>query len=204
MSEPPAGQSPGAAVDSLLRARGLPRPMAMKGRATFDVEQYRVRGRFELRLDAAAGAVLEFSGSTLLGGHREDIVASLAGDTLRILDRERGRFYEGAGVDDFIREETRAAGDWSRAVRRILAEPGVGPVDRAEFRSDDVRGRLADGEFRLRWERGRLVEADWPDPAPGETFADRLEVRYRWEGEVPVRLEARLPGRGWRFQLEAD
>jgi hypothetical protein len=176
----------------------------MKGRAVFDVEQYQVRGRFELRLDANGDAALEFSGATLLGGHREEVLVSLALDTLRVLDRERGRFYEGPGVEALIREEARAPGDWCRAVRRALADPDACPLESVEYRADGLAGAAPDGPFRLRWKDGRLVEAVWPDPAPGETFDDHLVVRYEWTPRGLARLEARLPARGWRVRLEAD
>jgi hypothetical protein len=205
-TRPPAAEKAAACevVDSLLSRHGLPRPAAMTGRATFDVEQYRVRGRFELRLDAAGGAVLEFSGTTLLGGHREDVVVSTSGDTLRILDRERGRFYEGAEAEELIRGETRVGGDWLRALQRALGEPRSCPLASVEYRADGVSGQAADGPFQLRWEAGRLVEARWPDPARSETFSDRLDVRYQWDSGGLSRLEARLPVRGWRVRLEAD
>jgi hypothetical protein len=191
-------------VDSLLAQRGLPRPALWRGRAVFDVEQYRVRGRFELRLEADGGAVLDFSGATLLGGHREEVAVSLAGDTLRVLDRERGRFYEGDEVDALFHEATRARGDWARALRRALGDPDTCPMESVVYREDGLAGRASDGPFQLTWREGRLVEAVWPDPAPGETFDDRLEVRYDWGPGGLSRLEARLPARGWRIRLEAD
>jgi len=176
----------------------------MKGRATFDVEQYRVRGRFELRVDDDGAAVLEFSGATLLGGHREEIVVSVLDDTLRVLDRERGRFYEGNEVERLIREETRVPGDWTRALLRVLGEARVCPAERLETRPDGLEGVGPDGPFRLKWRGGHLESAVWPDPAPGETFRDRLEVDYDWTPQGLSRLEARLPARGWRVRLEAD
>jgi len=197
-----SGEAACARVDSFF-SNALPRPTHMKGHATFDVESYRVRGQFRLDLAANGDAVLEFSGSTLLGGHREDAVISLSSDTLRVLDRERGHFYEGDDVTRMIDSGTGARGDWLLALRRALASgcPGIETVTVGE---DGLSGSGAGGPFSLRLEGGRLVQATWPNPAPSETFRDRLEVRYRWnQGQMQL-LEALMPARGWRIRLEAD
>jgi hypothetical protein len=175
----------------------------MSGRATFDVDSYRVRGSFRLELSAHGDAVLEFSGSTLLGGHREEAVISLSSDTLRVLDRERGRYYEGDAVARMVEEGTHTQGDWALALRRVLASdcPGIETVQADE---NGLSGSGPDGPFSLKLEGGRLVEATWPNPAPSETFRDRLEVRYRWKGGRIDLVEALLPARGWRIRLEAD
>lgn len=191
-----------AHADSFF-ATALPRPLRMQGHATFDVDSYRVRGRFQLTLAEGGDAVLEFSGATLLGGHREDAVISLSGDTLRVLDRERGRYYEGEEVARLIASGTGKQGEWALALRRVLASgcPGMETVVDGE---DGLSGTGPDGPFTLRVENGRLAQATWPNPAPEETFRDRLEVRYRWkEGRLEL-LEALLPTRGWRVRLEAD
>lgn len=191
-----------ASADSFL-ANAFPRPLSMRGRATFDVDSYRVRGRFDLQLAANGDAVLEFAGSTLLGGHREDAVISLSSDTLRVLDRERGHYYEGDDVTGLVESGTHVRGNWSLGLRRVLAAgcPGIESVARGD---DGLTGSGADGPFSLRLEAGRLSAATWPNPAPAETFRDRLEVRYRWkEGKLEL-VEALLPTRGWRIRLEAD
>lgn len=191
-----------AQVDSFF-ARALPRPIEMRGHATFDVDEYRVRGRFELRLAPNGDAAFEFGGATLLGGHREDVAVSLSGDTLRVLDRERGRYYEGAEVEEMMESGTRTAGDWLLGLRRVLASgcPGVESVRPGE---EGLSGSAAGGPFDLRAPSGRLEAATWPNPAPEETFRDRLEVRYHWKNGRMAGIEARLPTRGWRVRLEAD
>lgn len=175
----------------------------MAGHATFDVDSYRVRGRFTLQLAANGDAVLEFSGTTLLGGHREDAVISLSGDTLRVLDRERGRYYEGDEVTQLVVSGTGKKGEWSRALRRALASgcPGMETVVDGE---SGLTGTGPDGPFSLKVDNGRLAQATWPNPAPEETFRDRLEVRYNWNKGQLTLLEALLPTRGWRVRLEAD
>ena len=184
-------------------ARTFPRPLEMHGRATFDVEDYRVRGRFVLKSSANGDAVLEFGGATLLGGHREDVVVSLSGDTLRVLDRERGRYYEGPDVERMVEEGTHTAGEWVLTLRRILASdcPGIESLQSGE---DGVSGSGSDGPFDLKAPGGHLEGATWPNPAPEDTFRDRLEVRYRWSHDQLQEIEARLPTRGWRVRLVAD
>jgi hypothetical protein len=176
----------------------------MKGRATFDVEKYRVRGRFVLALDVAGGAVLEFTGSTLMGGHREDVVISLAGDTLRILDRERGRFHDGPEAEELVAGGAGVAGSWTLAMRRALTLASgctAGPVSP---RGSGWEGQVVGGRFRVECEDGRIARAIWPDPAPGETFRDRLEVAYGWDGNTLSHIELLLPTRGWRVRLDAN
>jgi len=175
----------------------------MRGHATLDAESYRVRGRFELRLSPGGDSVFEFSGTTLLGGHREDLVVSLIGDTLRVLDRERGRYYEGEAAEQLVDTGSGGRGLWTRGLQRVLGAgcPGVERVATAE---DGLSGAGVDGPFRLRADAGRLVAATWPNPAPSETFGDRLDVRYRWRNGELRELEARLPTRRWRVRLEAD
>lgn len=175
----------------------------MHGRATFDVDSYRVRGRFQLELAANGDAVLEFSGATLFGGHREDVLVSLSSDTLRVLDRERGRLYEGNQVSDLVESGTRVRGAWGLGLRRVLAW-GCPGVERVNPGREGLSGAGPDGPFSLTLEAGRLARATWPDPAPGETFRDRLEVRYLWADGKLALLEALLPTRGWRIRLEAD
>jgi phosphoenolpyruvate-protein kinase (PTS system EI component) len=69
----------------------------------------------------------------------------------------------------------------------------------AEELEVDLRGRKFTAPGGI-----KDVEATWPNPAPSETFRDRLEVHYRWNrGQIQV-LEALLPARGWRIRLEAD
>jgi hypothetical protein len=181
----------------------FPRPASVRGRATFDVDSYRVRGRFHLTLAESGDAVLEFSGATLLGGHREDAVVSLTGDTLRVLDRERGRFYEGDEVVAMVESGTHTRGEWALALRRVLAW-GCPGIESVAAEREGLSGMGPDGPFSLTLEGGRLAEATWPNPAPGETFRDRLEVRYRWKGAKLELLEALLPTRGWRIRLEAE
>ncbi len=146
---------------------------------------------------------LELGGSTLFGGHREDVVASLADDTLRVFDRERGRLYEGAALDSMIWDATRARADWVRVAREVFTLSGIErSIESIRVDDDGARG-IARGEpFRIDVEQGRVSRVTWSDPIVGGTYTDRLEVRYRWRGETLSELTAILPVRGWRIRLE--
>jgi hypothetical protein len=200
------GAAPGGnadrVVDSLLVATLPPRPWSLAGRATFDVEQYRVRGRFQLDVGAAGDFQLEFSGTTLFGGQREDIVVTMTRDTLRVFDREHARLYEGEAVDELIRQGTGTAGAWAKGVARaagISAGDGVVAMEQSD---DGVEGKLTTGAFRLYLRDGRLARSVWPDPTESRTFDDRLEVTYGWRDGHLRELAVALPVRGWRIRLD--
>lgn len=199
----PTGNADGVA-DSLLAATLPQRPWSMAGRATFDVEQYRVRGRFRLDVGAEGEFLLEFSGTTLFGGQREDIVVTMARDTLRVFDREHARLYEGADVDELIRQGTGTAGAWARGVARAAGISAGGGVVAIEHGDDGVTGTLTTGTFRLDFRDGRLVRSVWPDPAESRTFDDRLEVTYGWRDGRLQEIAATLPVRGWRIRLDGS
>ena len=125
-------------LDSLLASAGPVRPWGIAGDALLDIEQFRFRGRFRLDVSATGECTLELGGSTLFGGHREDVVVSLIGDSLRVFDRERGRFYEGDELDQLIRDATHADANWSRVVARAFLLPGA------------LRGHASTGRRRRR------------------------------------------------------
>jgi hypothetical protein len=200
-----SGERACEALDSVL-ARSLPaRPWALAGRATFDVDDYRVRGRYSLTVDASASALFEFTGTMLFGGHREDIVLSLSADTLRVLDREHGAYYQGAQVDDLIERGTRTRGEWVAALRSILGFAGA-CSETLEMRTDGehVSGLVDGGAYVLSMEGGRLLNASWPDPTASRTYSDRLDVRYAWRGDALASLTMALPVRGWRIVLTVE
>jgi hypothetical protein len=192
-------------LDSMLGRMFPATPWSMEGRATFDVDDYRVRGRFRLWVASRDRLGFEFEGTTLFGGHHEDVVVSVSGDTLRIFDRERGSFYEGAQVDDLVWRGTHARGDWVAAVREVAGlEPGCD--DRSELRDevDHVSGLVRGGAFVLTLDGRRVDRASWPDPTRSETHADRLEVRYDWSDGALREVTIALANRGWRIRLTAS
>lgn len=195
-----------AALDSTLVRALPPRPWTLRGKATFDVDDYRVRGHFRLTVSRPEQMAFEFEGTTLFGGHREDIAVSLEGDTLRLFDRERGAYYEGAAVDDLIERGTNVRGDWKGAVREAVGFP-CSCDGRSEMtrQGDHVSGLVRAGAFVLTldaWER--VLRASWPDPTGSATYSDRLDVRYEWDGARLRTLTIRLPVRGWRIRLETE
>jgi hypothetical protein len=100
----PASNSDCHIVDSILAGSGWREPLDMTGRVMFDVKQYRVQGRFQLTAPGDGNLTFEFSGTMAMGGHHEDVVVSFYDDTLRVLDRERGRFYEGEEANALVSE----------------------------------------------------------------------------------------------------
>ncbi len=193
------------ALDSLLAGSLPERPWVLAGRATFDVEDYRVRGRYRMTVHSREEIAFEFEGTMLLGGHREDVVVWLSGDTLRVLDREGGALYEGAAVSDLIERGTGARGEWAGALRAVA---GFAPrcSQRAEIRDDGehASGLIDGGAFVLSTSEGRLVRASWPDPTASRTYSDRLDVRYDWNGPEARALTIGLPVRGWRIRLTVE
>ncbi len=192
-----------ATLDSLLSSAGLARPLTMAGEALLDVEQFRFRGRFQLDVADGKEASIELGGTTLFGGHREDVVVSLSDDTLRVFDRERGRFYEGDALDDLIQDAAHARADWARVVAQVLARPRCEDVATLVRDADGARGTGPRGSFRVVVEGGRATRATWPDPIAESTLDDRLEVRYEWRDGGLARITATLPERGWRVRLTA-
>ena len=200
-----AGDEACAALDSLWSSAGPTRPLSMSGHARLDVEQFRFRGRFRLE-QTDAGSAIEFSGSTLFGGHREDLVVSLADDTLRVFDRERGRFYEGTTLDDLIWDGTRTRADWTMVVAQVLmVSRRCNSLSAVQFDDEGVRGLEAGQTFHVELTGDRRVDrATWPDPIREGTFDDRLEIDYDWSAGMLDGITASLPARGWRVRLDRD
>ena len=71
-------------VDSAFLASGLHDGVDVSGHTTIDVNQYRVNGRFQLRVNEAGDMTLEFTSTSPMGGRREDVVFSYWQDTLRV------------------------------------------------------------------------------------------------------------------------
>lgn len=200
-------------VDSVLALSGWRGDIEMTGRVTFDVKQYRVRGRFQLSAEPNGDLVFEFSGNMVLGGHHEDVVLSWYDGELRVLDRERGRLYEGADVDGLIAEGLGEEWNVAELIRMVTARtPDCTRLSSVELSGRAERTRLdgrLDGEsFRLDFAGGRLTDASWPVRAAGGS-GDRLEVTYTWtpaSGAGKAALASTvlfLEGRRWRIKLES-
>jgi hypothetical protein len=185
----------------------------MRGKLTLDVKQYRVRGRFELSTTARGYLTLEITSTTALGGHREDMVLSFYEDTLRVLDRERGHFYEGEEVNGVVSDGIGVYWDLAGVLRLIMVR--AAGCDRFESVSTspsgggrEVAGRFDGEEFRLNFAKGRILEAYWPAVLGGRPD-DRLRITYRWVpaagGEARLtELVVFLEERRWRVKLKSD
>jgi hypothetical protein len=200
-------------VDSVLALSGWRDNVAMAGRVTFDVKQYRVRGRFQMTAEPDGDLVFEFSGNMVLGGHHEDVVLSWYDGELRVLDRERGRLYEGADVDGLIAEGLGEGWDVVELIRKVTArDPECSRLSSVDLsgRAGRMRldGRLDGDSFRLDYDGGRLTKASWPVRV-ADGSGDRLEVTYTWKpdpatGEPALAAAVLfLEGRRWRIKLES-
>ncbi len=190
------------AVDSLLAHARL-RQVHVRGRATIDVDDYRVRGRFLLDVDADGAMTLAIESTVGMGSRREDVVVAWAADTLRVLDRERGDYWEGEAVDARLAEALDEPVDAGALVRRVLLALRCAAFDGARARADGLAGRLEGEPFRVALRHGRPERAEWPAPV-GRDGSERLRVEYRWIDGRLRGLTVRIPGRRWRLRLDGE
>jgi hypothetical protein len=210
----PAAEAACRSLDSVFALSGWREPMESTGRVKLDVKQYRVQGRFRARFVGDGDFTFEFTGTMALGGHHEDVVVSFQRGTLYVLDRERGRLYEGDETDQLIREGLGMAWKMGDLVRWITAWPpacnrlsGVAVASRGDGGAT-ARGRVDGHSFQAEFTRDRLEEASWP-LMDGDRSDDRLSLRYWWRSDAGGRavldeLVAYVEGRRWRMVLEVD
>lgn len=199
------------ALDSVLTSGGWGTPITMAGKITVDVKQYRLRGRFDMTADARGNLSFEFAGGAALGGVSEDVVLSCYQDTVRVLDRERAVYYEGAEVDSLILAGTGLGIDVARFVGLVVGRRpacdlfetvSVSPAGRVWY----VAGRMDGTIFRAEFDGGRMTKAYWPALFNGRVD-DRFLVTYKWDAgadgvifldELVIFLEERR----WRVKLQ--
>jgi hypothetical protein len=207
------GADPCATLDSLYASAGFESPLSMTGKITFDVEQYRIRGQFTLTADPQGEMGFDFSSSVLFGSRHEDISMSITGGVVRVLDRERGMYYEAEEVDAQLTEMIGLKLDVGEIIPLVLGAPppcgnlqdkDIGlsrngeVVFASRFLGRDVRVVFDDGTRKI----SKLV---WPlSFDSGETAS--LEVDFTWhqlegEGRVLKRLVLTVPRKGWRVKL---
>ncbi len=204
-----------ALLDSLFGSSGFGTPVVVEGKATVDANDYHMRGKIRLDARAPGDVVFEFASSILFGNRREDFLLSLHADTVRIIDRERGAYYEGSEAEEFLAESMGT--DFGVPTMLFLALGGHPSCDELS----DVRittgrdgnvvctGKHLGERFRVVFEgRGpKLKSAVWP--VRSERYRDdRLEIDYRWEdgdGGAPVLKEIVmwLEIREWRCKIKA-
>lgn len=188
--------------------------MVVEGRVKLDVKQYRVQGRFQADFGPDGDFTFEFAGTMVMGGHHEDVVVSFQEGVLYVLDRERGRLYEGEETNQLIREGLGTDWDMVELVRRVTAQPPeCGRLSQLEVRRGGGRaatvvGRVDGDRFRADFARGAIESASWP-LASTHRKEDRLSLRYRWRdrpggGAILDELEGFVEGRRWRLILDAD
>ncbi len=208
------GGAPCAAFDSLYAHSGFEKAVTLKGKAVVDADQFRVRGFVKLQVEPTGDVVCEFASSVFFGGHVEDFVLSIVADTMRIVDRERGQYFEGDRAEDFLGESLRMGFGVRRTLGLALGgRPGCEEVDglqivtgrRGEVR---VRGRVDGRGFELEFSanRRRLIRAVWP--VAGGPLGDRLTLKYDWDESAGGSLQLRevvmqLEEREWRCKLIA-
>jgi len=184
----------------------------MTGKVTIDVKQYRIKGRFEMEAEPTGDFVFEFTGTMAMGGHHEDVVLSYYAGELRILDRERGRYYEGPEVDQLVLDGLGKGWDVAFLIRLATARPPDCPlltdIRKTESRSGSrVEGRLDGDRFRLDFSDSMLIRASWP-LIPENGGEDRLEITYEWKKAAGTEkpqltgLVLYLEGRRWRIKLD--
>ena len=201
-------------LDSLYVSCGFARPLSIGGQVTVDANQYKVRGKIRLDVRGPGEVVIEFTSSVLFGHARQDVVFSSVGDTIRIVDREHGAYYEGWEAEAFLAESFETDLD----VRRVLwlAFGGHPPCDELSdvHFSMTSRGEVVcagdhlGGRFRVVCGADRRVrEVEWP--VWSDRYGpDRLRVAFDWEsgvvGEWRLRgLDVYLYGREWRCRIRS-
>ena len=200
-----------AVFDSLYSYTGFEQPVTMSGRATIDADQKRVRGKMTLSVQPAGDVTFEFETSMFFGSQHEDFVLSVVNDTLRVLDRERGLFYEGEEAEYYIEESLAVAFGVREAMRLVTGRrPRCGDFEEVELRNESdggvlFTGRVAQGPFRVLFSSGggRLREITWP-VSVADGRSDRLTVTYRWQqggGRGLEEIVMRLDDREWRCIL---
>lgn len=219
-----------ALLDSLYESALPAIPWSISGTARFDVNQYRLRGGFVLRVlvpevegagsagpaDTAAEEegstqrIFDFMSSSYFGSHREDMTISLQGGTIWILDRERGAYYAGEEAERFIRKQLDIAGNFAEVIEIATGSP----PDCAGFERLDVRrssggtividGLVGSHRAQFRFGRGgrRITEITWPlEVQSGKT--EELRITYRWadDGEALEEIVLGLDRLDWRIKL---
>jgi hypothetical protein len=202
-------------LDSLYASAGFEATLSMTGKITFDVEQYRIRGQFTLTVHPEGQMGFEFSSSAMFGSRHEDISMSITGGVVRLLDRERGMYYEAEEVDVQLREMLGLNLDVREVLSLVLgAMPPCGDLQDKKVglsRNGEVvfASSVRDRDVRIVFDEGRrtIHKFIWPLAFDGGKAAS-LEVDYTWEqveGEGPVlkRLVLSVPDKGWRIKLVA-
>jgi hypothetical protein len=206
------GQGPRlcAVMDSLYEDCGFGDSLMFVGKATVDANQYQVRGVVRLETDSAGNVYFEFRNSLLFGSRVEDFFVSLVDDTLRIMDRERGRLFVGRDAEQVLAEDLGMEFDVRQALDLVLGgHAACAEISDLEINPDgggEIRGHVEGSGFRVDFEpSGRIERAEWPVPGDA-SMDDRLLVDYEWKynSHKVLRLDRvviHLQEREWRCKL---
>jgi hypothetical protein len=174
-------------LDSMVAHSGLEGHHVMSGKATVDANQYRLNGKIRIERMTARMIVVEFTSTMLFGTEREDFWFSMSGDTLRILDREHGNYFEGEEAASFLRDVLAMDFDIPPALYVAFGgAPACPEVDRLAMQlkrrgEAAFDGRIDGSPFQVVFGGRRLVsEIHWP-VFGDEGFRDRLQIVYTWE-----------------------
>lgn len=204
-----------ATLDSLYAAGGFARSVSITGHATVDANQYKVRGKVRVDARAPGNAVIEFTSTVLFGHAREDLVFSSAGDTVRIVDRERGAYYEGDEAESFLARSLDTDLDVRWMLRLVLGgRPACEELSDIGFRTPSDGATVCEGthagrEFRVVFGADCLLRSvEWPvwSRARGP---DRLRATYEWVRDGSARPALRsvvltLEKREWRCRIKSS
>lgn len=206
-------------------------PYSFRGKARFDVNQYRLRGAFVLNvhpqsppadtsaaeapgsagnMHRSATQVFDFVSSSYFGSHREDITISMADGEIWILDRERGAYYEGEDADRFIRERLDISGNFSEVIGIATGSaPACGIFQQAAAHTTS-RGEIAIGGlvgggragFLFGAPSRKLKEIKWPFEVQPGTI-EELRITYEWSdgGESLESILLILESLNWQIKL---
>lgn len=203
-----------ATFDSLFQYSGFEVPLTLQGKLTVDAAQYRIRGKTRIETTPAGDVSVDFTSTVLFGAHREDFFFSIVADTLRILDRERGEYYESTEANRFMNESLGLHFDAKTVILMALGR-AASCDDLRNLRMElgsggDIRfvGRTSRDRFEAVFaaRHHKLKRISWPLTLEGQR--DRLHVTYDWKkgkkDEFVLRqVVIRLLEREWRCKITA-
>jgi hypothetical protein len=216
-----SAENPCKLIDSLYARAFLQAPFVLKGKARFDVNQYRLRGQFVLTVRPAGPASpgsagtpgtvsFDFVSSSYFGSQREDMTITLSNGITGILDRERDTYLEGGDADRFIAERLGVKGDFKQVIDLALGvPPACGTMQPARATTTAGGGMSIRGTVR-----GQPARVDFAGPArklreiawPFEVEAGRmreLRISYGWadDGDRLEALTMTLGDLQWQIKL---
>jgi hypothetical protein len=201
-----------AQFDSSYAHSGFETPLTVTGKATVDANQYQIRGIIRAEFYPSGDIYFDFSSSVLFGSQIEDFFFSMVADTIRIVDRERGHFYQDEEALQFLRDVLGMDFDVAETLRLATGgRPPCGEIDalRARVHGGDIAfdGRYRGEHFEVVFSGPgrRLKSCEWP-VIGDDGRKDWFKASYRWAdaAEADLRqLVLRFDAREWRCRITA-